>query len=112
MSLDGLMTFLSIEDKIRRELAPFLRLNFLEVVFDAFFEEIKETLRLAGLTRDVVYYQDITIGRYLKQIAWLRHKRENLEAKYGVPSTFDEDELEIIKMFESDELSIDSYSDM
>ena len=81
--------------------------------FDAFFEEIQETLYLAGLTRDIISYQDVTVVAYLEQIARYRRDSERHEAKYGKATpTFNEDEIDIILMYEDNELSVGSYSDM
>ena len=62
---------INIEDKIRRQLARFPILKFLGDAFDGFFKEIRETLYLAGAIRRYDCYQDVTVGCYLKQIAWL-----------------------------------------
>ena len=122
-SLSGLPTYVArwvndipidIEDKIRHKLTLFPNLHFLTKPFDAFFEEIQETLFLAGLLkRDVISYQDVTIGAYLEQITRHRRDREKHEAEYGKATpTFNKDEIDIILMYEDDELSVGSYSDM
>ena len=102
---------IDIKDKIRHELALFPNLHFLTKPFNAFLEEIEETIRLAGLTRDVISYQGVTVDAYLEQIARYRRDRERHEAEYGEAPAFNEDEIDIILMYEDDELSVGSYLD-
>ena len=63
------------------------------------------------MTRHAISYQDVMVGTYVEQIARHRRDRERHEAEYGKASTFGEDEIDIILMYEDDELSVSSYSD-
>ena len=53
-----------IVDKIRGVVARFPRLNFLENVFDDYFEQIEDTLKLV-----VWEPENVTVGRYMKNLA-------------------------------------------
>ena len=61
--------------KVEHELSSFPRLNFLERAFHDYFEMIEKTLKLI----DRIYiriYGNVTVGRYMKELAKLRCERE------------------------------------
>ena len=67
---------IDIDDKIRRELARFPRLDFLEHAFDDHFKQIEETIRLVVAEFIGDFPINITVGRYMKKLALLRFARE------------------------------------
>ena len=71
---------INIENKIRFDFKCFPRLNFLEHASDDHFKQITKTLKLVGEDIDDFKW-GISVGRYLKQNAFLRRGRENVDEK-------------------------------
>ena len=66
---------IDINCKIRRVLAHFPLLNFLEHALDIYFEKIEKTLKLV-VKRHIRIYGNVTVGRYMKELGKLRRERE------------------------------------
>ena len=66
---------IDINLKIKRVLMGFPRLNILEYAFDDYFEQIEETLKLI-VNRHNGIYGNVTVGRYMEELAKLRREPE------------------------------------
>ena len=63
---------ININNKIRRVLARFARLNFLEEAFDSYCKQIEKSLKLLGEGWIKIFDGDVTIGCYMEKVAIFR----------------------------------------
>ena len=67
---------IDINERIFRELVGFPRLNFLEHAFEDYFKQITKTLKLV-VDEDIDDFEwNVTVGRYIKELAIFRLERE------------------------------------
>ena len=87
---------IDIDVCVRCELARFPRLNFLEHAFDDFFRQIKKPLRLVfdKPIDDLPF--DVTVGRYMKELALLRREFES----QPITSKWEEEIRQELKKYE------------
>ena len=68
--------WIDINERIFHELVDFPKLYFLEHAFDDYFKHITKTLKLV-VDNDIDDFEwNVTVGRYMKELTFLRRERE------------------------------------